>query len=174
MKFQKGHTMSAEVRAKISKKMKGVKKSPETVARMRLAQRGVVKTIQQIEKHRIAITGKKASAVTRLKMSLKRRKEKHPMWKGGITPIVSQIRNCFKMRQWVSDIFHRDNFTCQKCFIRGGKLNAHHLKPFSKIFKENNIKSLEDALNCEEFWDLNNGQTICVDCHRKINTRRDG
>lgn len=173
-KFKKGHTMSPEMRAKISKKLKGVKKTPATIARMVLAQKGVKKTQQQIEKHRIAITGKKASAETRLKMRLAQIGSGGSNWKGGITPVVMQIRNCFKMRQWISDIFHRDDFTCQECFKRGGRLNAHHLKSFTKIYKDNNIKTLEDALNCDELWDLNNGQTLCVDCHKKINTRRDG
>lgn len=53
------------------------------------------------------------------------------------------------------------------CNIRGGKLEADHCpKSFSEIFRENKIQSLEDALNCEELWDINNGRTLCKNCHR--------
>jgi hypothetical protein len=174
--FKKGHTMSPEIRAKISAKMKGVKKSPETKAKMCISGKLNNSKITPDGRKRQSdkLRGRKASDETKLKMSLKRRGENHPLWKGGITPLVMQIRHHFKMRQWVSDVFYRDDFTCQSCYKRGGKLNAHHLKSFSKMFKENNIKTLEGALTCEELWDLNNGQTLCLDCHKKINTRRDG
>lgn len=172
-RFQKGHIMSQEVREKISNKLKGIKKSPETLNKMKLAQKGRLCTEKQKEKQRLSMTGRRASSETKLKMSVAQSGERGNKWKGGITPLVMNIRHHFKMRQWISDIFHRDDFTCQDCGNRGGKLNAHHLKSFSKIFNDNNIKTLEEALDCEEFWDLNNGQTLCLDCHKKINTRRD-
>ena len=99
------------------------------------------------------------------------RGENSPKWKGGLTPLALQIRHCFEYRQWRSDIFTRDNFTCVLCEARSGngkavELNAdHYPKKFSTIFHENNIKSLEQALNCEEFWNINNGRTLCVKCH---------
>jgi len=94
--------------------------------------------------------------------------ENHPNWKGGVTPLMLQIRHCFEYRQWRSDIFTKDDFTCQKCKVRGGKLEAdHYPKKFSTIFHENKIKSLEEALSCEEFWNINNGRTLCKKCHRE-------
>ena len=89
-------------------------------------------------------------------------------WRGGITSLSIKIRHCFKNRQWRSDCFTRDNFTCQICGVRGGNLEVdHYPKMFSVIFQENNISSLEEALNCEEFWNLNNGRTLCQRCHNK-------
>lgn len=94
--------------------------------------------------------------------------ENSSQWKGGITPLTMQIRQCFKYRQWRSDIFTRDFFTCVLCGKSGGWVEAdHHPKMFSTIFQENSIKSLEDALNCEEFWNINNGRTLCKPCHDK-------
>lgn len=90
---------------------------------------------------------------------------KNVNWNGGITPLVEQIRHCLKYRLWRSDVFTRDDFTCQECFTRGGVLHAHHIKKFSEIIKEYAIKTLEDALNCEELWNLNNGKTLCKKCH---------
>ncbi len=47
--------------------------------------------------------------------------EKNPNWKGGITPLVTKIRNSDKYIQWRTDVFVRDSFTCQIV----GKLVAH-------------------------------------------------
>jgi 5-methylcytosine-specific restriction endonuclease McrA len=93
-------------------------------------------------------------------------------WKGGITPLTKSIRACFKNRQWISDVFTRDDFTCQVCGVRGGNLEAdHYPKMFSVIFKENNVSSLEQALDCEEFWNINNGRTLCKKCHNLTKKR---
>ena len=94
------------------------------------------------------------------------RGEKNSRWKGGITEAVKQIRSSFEYRQWRSDIFYRDDFTCQDCFVRGEKLHAHHLKKFSSIMEENNIRTMQDALECAELWSLENGITLCKKCHK--------
>ncbi len=102
------------------------------------------------------------------KISEALRGEKSYLWEGGITPLINQIRNCFEYRQWRSDIFTRDGYICQLCGQRGNKLHAdHYPKSFSEIFDGNKPKTLEEALNCEEFWDINNGRTLCFNCHKK-------
>lgn len=95
------------------------------------------------------------------------RGENHPNWKGGVTKLMDKIKVHYKYRQWRSDIFTRDNFTCQECRQRGGNLEAHHLKRISDILQENFIKTIDNAINCEEIWNINNGQTLCRDCHKK-------
>lgn len=92
------------------------------------------------------------------------------LWRGGISKLNVQIRSCFKYRQWRSDVFTRDDFICQECYKKGVRLDAHHIKTFSKILEEYNIKTLNDALNCEELWNINNGQTLCVICHKNTKT----
>lgn len=91
---------------------------------------------------------------------------KNVNWKGGITPLMNRIRHSLEYRLWRSDVFTRDNFTCQECGKKGGHLEAHHIKKFSKIIKENNIKTFEEAMLCEELWNINNGETLCDVCHR--------
>lgn len=90
----------------------------------------------------------------------------HPNWKGGITPIVTKIRNCEKYNQWRSDVFERDDWTCLTCRKKGVKLEAHHKKPFALIIQENDIKTFEQAQKCDELWNVKNGITLCIKCHK--------
>ena len=114
--------------------------------------------------------GKKHSLETRKKMSESHKGEKSYSWEGGKTKSSAKIRNSFEYRLWRSDCFRRDDFTCQECHIRGGKLSIDHIKPFSLIIAEYKIFSLKEALACEELWDINNGRTLCWGCHQKTNT----
>jgi len=131
----------------LSKKLKG--KIPKNLKMLHEMPR----TEDRRNKHRLAQTGEKGSN-----------------WRGGISPLVQKIRKSFKYRQWRSDVFERDNYTCVLCEVRGGIIHADHIKPFNYIFHENLIKTLEQALNCEEFWNINNGRTLCRDCHIKTET----
>lgn len=87
-------------------------------------------------------------------------------WKGGITSLRDKIYRSDIFRNWRREVFKRDNWTCQECGTVCGELQAHHIKPFSDILKENNIKTLEDALKCKELGDINNGITLCKECHK--------
>ena len=46
----------------------------------------------------------------------------------------------------------------------GGKVpkgvQVHHRKEISTIIRENNIKTLHDALECEELWETSNGVVL--------------
>ncbi len=85
-----------------------------------------------------------------------------------ISLLNKQIRSSEKYDEWRVMIFGRDNFTCQKCGIVGTYLHAHHKKYLSLIVKENNIATLEQALDCNELWNLDNGITLCSKCHNKL------
>jgi len=92
--------------------------------------------------------------------------ESHHNWKGGITPIYSTIRNSIEYTEWRNTIFERDKYTCQSCGDNtGGNLHAHHKNMFSVILEEHNIESYEQAQNCLELWDIDNGITLCDTCH---------
>lgn len=109
----------------------------------------------------------------------KRRKaimgENHWNWQGGKTSLIRKIRNCFEYINWRKSVFVRDNYTCTWCGIKSGngkaiKLNADHIEQFSKLITKFKISSFEQAINSKELWDINNGRTLCLDCHKKTET----
>lgn len=104
------------------------------------------------EKIRIASIGRPRSLETRKKSAIARRGEKSHFWKGGKTKEAVVIRTSFEYKNWREEVFKRDNHTCQFCLIRGGELNAHHIRPFA----------LFPALR----FDISNGITLCESCHK--------
>lgn len=166
-----GKTHSEESRIKISNAHKGKKRkafSEETKRKMREFWKGHKHSEETKNKIGEKSRGRVWSEESKDKIRIIRRGEGNGNWKGGITPLVEIIRTCFKNRQWRSDVFTKDNFTCVLCGKRGGDIEAdHYPKMFSTIFHENKIKSLEEALACEEFWNINNGRTLCKSCHNK-------
>ena len=96
----------------------------------------------------------------------------------GRTPLNHTLRNIRQSIEWRNDIFKRDNYICQECFKRGGKLHPHHKKAFSIILSEflkeyNQFSPIDDkhtllrlASKYKSFWDIDNGITLCKKCHR--------
>jgi hypothetical protein len=68
----------------------------------------------------------------RRKMSDSQRGRKGSNWQGGISSKNEKIRHGVEFRLWREAVFARDNWTCQKYNIKGGKLHPHHIKNFSK------------------------------------------
>ena len=99
--------------------------------------------------------GKKFTLEHRFKLGKK--DENHWNWQGGITPITTKIRHSFQYKLWRKNVFKRDNYTCIWCGDnRNSNLEADHIKPF--------------AYYPELRFDLNNGRTLCIECHKKTNT----
>lgn len=97
---------------------------------------------------------------------------RNPNWKGGIKPLTKQIRDSDKMAEWRSKVFKRDNFTCFKCGKIGGKLQVHHIIPFTGIIESYKFyhgkPTLEKLLEYPPLWSTANGITLCKACHGKF------
>ena len=88
-----------------------------------------------------------------------------------------KIRNTTKYLSWRIAVLKRDNFTCQICHTsvkdnKSLRLEVHHAKTFDDICKENNLSTVEQALECKELWNVNNGFSIYYKCHKDIEAVR--
>lgn len=138
---------SAETKKKVSESMKGKntwmsgkKHTSETKLKMS-------------EIHR----KENLSIETRIKLSESHKESKSPFWKGGKTKENHTIRNNVHYKIWREAVYKRDKYTCQECGDnKGGNLNAHHIKPFS--------------LYPELRFEICNGLTLCISCHKKTDS----
>ncbi len=98
-----------------------------------------------------------------------------PNWKGCKTPLNTIIRTCAEYAIWRTRILERDKYTCVGC----GKnyyndktvlLDVDHIKSLATIIHEYNLETLEQAVFCQELWDINNGRILCRDCHKTTDT----
>lgn len=172
--FKKGIHPETEFKKGQIPWMKGKHHSEETKTKIRVANLGnhhTEETKKKISENSKAYMcwnkGKKASEETKRKMSESRKGNKNWNWKGGISPLRNIVISRFEYRQWRSDVFTRDDFTCQECGQVGGILNAHHIRNYSSIIQKYEITTVEEALECEELWNINNGITFCEECHKK-------
>lgn len=155
-----GKKLSLESRKKLSVSLKkyyasggihpnlGKKASLETRKKLSLARMGKIRTPETREKIRESKLGCR-----------------NPNWKNGISTQTKLIKESARYRSWRESVVRRDEWTCVWCKkIQGWdkekqqqvKIHADHIKPF--------------ALFPELRFDINNGRTLCVDCHRKTPT----
>ena len=169
-----GHKHSDEIRKKISLavkgKTKGVKKPPRSETHLRNLKLAWIERKKKNfvhpfkGKHHSQETIDKIIKKTKGRLSWNTGKkcpelagENCHLWKGGITPINQKIRTSLEYKLWRESVFKRDNFTCIFCGDNtGNNLEADHIKPFSQY--------------PELRFAIDNGRTLCHDCHTKTNT----
>ena len=86
--------------------------------------------------------------------------EKNPNWKDNAkhATFLKQLSRSDEWKTWRKTVYERDNYTCELCQNRGGKLHPHHI--------------LRKVLFPEKIFDINNGITLCRKCHvSKVNGR---
>lgn len=62
----------------------------------------------------------------------------------------------WRYKAWRTKVFKRDDYTCQRCLVRGGELEAHHIKQW--------------ALYPSLRFITKNGITYCKACHKIIDS----
>jgi hypothetical protein len=87
-------------------------------------------------------------------------------WKGGKSPLQSNIRHLTQTKEWRLKVFERDNYICQKCNCGSNKLEAHHIEGVTQIINLYEIKTVEDALKVDLLWNIDIGITLCKKCHK--------
>ncbi len=142
--------------------MFGKKHKDSTKEKMSISRTGKIQSKETIEKR---VT--KIKEINRLKLIKK-----------NFIDVNKQVRGYLHSEiDWYGRIYKRDNYKCQVC-NSGGRLDAHHIIPLSKIIKElTENKNFETELEKYDYLitepsvldkDLKNGIALCRKCHREI------
>lgn len=138
--------------------------TPEQRHNLSVAHIGYVMPEEQ--KRKIAETNRQQGAIKRLRDHI----AKNGAWNKGktglggyhwsgyvrVTPDATLFRSTIAYKEWRRQVLVRDDFTCQMCGARGGKLHADHILPYSS--------------HPELRLSLENGRTLCIPCHHKTPT----
>lgn len=144
-----GIPRTEEEKRKISEGNKGKKRSETTRKNISLATTGRKQSPETIKKRFESRKGYRHSPETILKMKLTKELKRN-----GEPRKYDYNRKCPEYLTWRDSVFRRDNWLCQKCFVKGGKLEAHHIENFS---------SKEDLR-----FNVDNGITFCKHHHREF------
>ena len=159
-KSKLGKSLSKEHKEKLSLSRKGIHYSPNTEFKKGQINPNTVKASKLRVGEKNSFYGKHHSEEMKQKLRLrnKNRTGKRAFnWQGGKTKLSDKLKNSEEYKIWRKSVFERDNYTCVLCGKqKSGKLNADHIKPRCKY---------PDLI-----FDVNNGRTLCVDCHKQTDT----
>ncbi len=160
--WNKGLKMSSEYKKQLSERMKNFYLTDDgklAKKKIKLARSKQVFTKESYLKGALKRSGDNNSSKrpeVREKIRQARLGSKSHLWKGGKTSENYRMRRSAEYKNWRKSVFTRDDYTCQNCGQIGGRLQAHHLKPWS-LFPESRLN-------------LDNGQTLCVPCHMQTDS----
>jgi hypothetical protein len=79
--------------------------------------------------------------------------------------LLSDIRKCDKYMDWREEVLRVQI----PSYPRVPKnINVHHQHELIDIVRENHIKSMKDALDCDMLWDVNNGVVLTIGEHSAV------
>lgn len=155
-----GKKNSEETKSKISKALMGRKPSEETREKMSKARKGKPLSLKNRIGISRALKGKKHKPNQGFQKG-----RKNSNWNGGISSRFKLIRASSEYKLWREAVVKRDNYACIWCGVKQGwnkelrrqiKVEADHIKRFA------HYPELRFAID--------NGRTLCQDCHRTTNT----
>ncbi len=148
-----GHVHSEEHKRKIGLQSRGRRHTEQSKKKLSIALAGNKNSVGAPNYWK----GKKRSVLCPISDATKQRMREGQLgpngsnWQGGKTAEIKRLRRGLPFTVWRKSVFTRDNWTCQRCEIRGGYLHPHHV------------------LNFAEYPDLrfqlDNGITLCRECH---------
>jgi 5-methylcytosine-specific restriction endonuclease McrA len=158
VRYWLGKKFSEEHKMKLSSSHQGMRRTEEWKKKISQSHIGLPKNTKHLKRYQFK---KGQIAHNKGVPNYDIRGGKHPNWKGGITPVNRLERISIEYKKWRTAVFERDNYTCVNCGIKSGKgkkvvLHADHIKRFADYPKLR--------------YELNNGRTLCIDCHRKTDT----
>lgn len=185
--FKKGcksFVRTKEYRDKMSKLMKG-RKCPWNVGRNKMTdQRG---SKNPNYKHGKTKNNRCVDCGTRIWFSFTRckscanRGENNPRYIDGRTQFERSLRNTYDYKQWKERVLQRDKGICQECGS-GDEIEVHHKVSFgilcSDFIVEYNRLNLKEDRKVDlakwyyPLWDIDNGITLCVSCHKEVDVKR--
>lgn len=94
------------------------------------------------------------------------RGKNHPMWLGLCGGRTGKpIRQMAKYKRWRLEILERDK-VCQHCGS-DKELEVNHKYPLAKMVNEYKKKFIKLNVDDDCFYDIENGEVLCLSCHRK-------
>ncbi|KKP32059.1 MAG: hypothetical protein UR22_C0016G0005 [Parcubacteria group bacterium GW2011_GWC2_32_10] len=82
-----------------------------------------------------------------------------------------KIEEMPKYNNWREKVFEKYG---RKCEICGGvnDIEIHHRTSFDKIIRRFDIKTKEQAFECDALWNIDNGSVLCHECHIKMESSK--
>lgn len=76
-----------------------------------------------------------------------------------------QIEQMPEYNKWRDAVLTKNDRICSVCGSNNAIEVDHRYYSFYSIVRRNNLKTVIDAYECKELWDINNGAPLCKQCH---------
>jgi len=89
---------------------------------------------------------------------------------GGTGHLTKRISWLTIYRRWRLAVKQKDGFKCIECGNRNDLNVDHYPISLAELIRKYKIERPQEAKEHREFWDIENGRTLCVSCHKQTQT----